>query len=263
MGSLYRGAALVCVATSLGVAAWGSVACSSSPDSSDGGDADTNTACGAGPYATISAHLVSLTTNQPVEGATITLDPSPCPSFSATTDTNGDVSVRVTTDAAVNPRIERSGYVTMRTGEQIYRGDFQASDPLLPTVVVGLLPHWAATAPDILVVVSTEGVDGGEGGACTSKSGVTVSVPGHPEAVVTYYQPGVDGGLPSPDNTLTATTESGVAEVSGLTGGATIQLAASSTTCPSISFVSYPHTGSYHLENGVLTAAAAFLSPHP
>ena len=116
MGSSNRGAALVCLAALWGGAVWASAACSSSPETSDGGDAATEagTACGPGPYASITGHLTSLTTNQPVEGATITLDPSPCPSLSATTDSNGTATVLVTIDAAVNPRIERAARAPTR-----------------------------------------------------------------------------------------------------------------------------------------------------
>ena len=236
----------------------------SSADTDAGDGSFSPPSCGSGPYATINALVTSYTTGMPVEGVSLTLDPSPCSGTTWMTDVTGSATVKVTTGVAINPRAEAVGYLTERTGEQIYRGDFDSGAPMLPTLLVGLLPHWSATAPDVLVVVFVDSADAGaDAGPCQTVSGATVSVVGHPEAVVTYYQTGGDGGAPSPDSTLTATTDIGLAEVSGLAGGATVTLQVASSTCPTVSFTSYPHTGRYTLENGVLTGALARLVPVP
>jgi hypothetical protein len=240
-------------------------ACSSSSSASDAGDAGEGgiATCGDAPYANVNARITSLTTGMPVEGATVTLDPAPCTGVQATTDSNGVASARIQLNTAVSGKVEHAGYLTERTGEQSYRGDIDAGGFVVPTVAAGALPHYSSASPDILTVLYGNQPDAGPEAGCASVAGATFSVVGHPEAVVTYYHPGVDGGLPTPDTTLTATTSLGGAEISGLAAGQTVQLQVTSPTCGTASYVSYPLTGRYYLENGVLSIAPAFLVPTP
>jgi hypothetical protein len=237
--------------------------CSNSSDTGDAGDDGGVLACGNPPYIVGNARMTSITTGQPVSGVTLTADR--CPNNVYTTDPNGLATALIEVDAAINVRAQAPGYLTERVGEAIYRGDVDASAFLVPTLAAGALPHFSGTAPDILTVIYGAQPDAGaEGGApCTSAAGATFSVVGHPEAVVTYYQPGVDGGLPTPDTALTATTSIGAGEISGLADGLTVTLQVSSPTCSTVSYVSYPLTGRYVLEANVLTVAPAFLVPTP
>ncbi len=242
-------------------------ACSNSSGTTDAGAEGGVPTCGTAPYANVNARVTSLTTGLPLEGVTVTADPGPCAAFQATTDTNGVAAVRIQLNTPVNARVQQAGYLTERAGEAVYKGDFDGGAFMVPTVVAGALPHYSATTPDILTIIYGGSPDAGsaDSGAppCTSVSGATFSVVGHPEAVITYYQPPVDGGLPTPDTTLTGTTSIGAAEISGLTAGQTVQLQVTTPNCSTAGYASYPLTGKFYLENNVLTLAPAFLVPTP
>lgn len=225
--------------------------------------------CGPEPHVRVVGGIFSFTTMAPVAGGRLTVDL--CPELVAVTDEAGGTEGRIARGVPFNFRVEARGYVTMRTGELLLRDDFEAQDPLFPSLLSALLPHWSEDRPTVLVLVfageaagepDTGVGDAGPPSACDTREGAIFGVEGHPEAVVTYYSG--TSSAPMADPALTATTELGVAEISGLEAtapGARVTLTVSKPGCDSITFASYPHTGRYVLENGVLTAAAAFLRP--
>lgn len=249
-------------AHALGAVIFAVSACSNSSGSADAGGGEGGVeggtpTCGNGPYALVSARVTSLTTGAPLPGATVTFDPSPCAALELVTDGDGGVSVKVAQNTAVNTRVRAAGYLTTRSGEVIFTTDYNGGGWLLPTVAAGALPHFNTGAPDIVAVLFDPD-DAGADASCT-RSGATFSVSGHPEAVVTYYQPPSDGGLPVPDTQLKATSSAGAAEISGLAGGQTVQLQVTAPGCSWAGFANPPFTGKFYLENGVLTEAAGFL----
>jgi hypothetical protein len=205
-----------------------------------------------------------------IAGARVTLDP--CPGATAVSDADGRLRGEVSRDVPYDPRVEARSFLTMRSGEQVALGPIDLESFLFPSALSTLLPHWSADAPTVLAIVIGPNAadvdaggapDAGTPGPCTSHRGATFTVVGHPEAVVTYF---AGSTTPTADPTLTSTDTIGAAEISGLAAtapGEPITLAVSSPSCPALSFVSYPHTGRYVLENGVLTLAAAFLEPLP
>jgi len=158
--------------------------------------------------------------------------------------------------------VEATGYITMSGPELVFDADFDDPDDwMLPVAYESVVADWSDTSPLMLVLaipassLGDAGTDGG--GACDGKDGVVVSVPGHPEAKVTYYDP---GAIPVPSTTLTATSTSGIATISGLAGGITVEPAATKPGC-TVTFKVTVHTGKYPLENGVLARAGAFVGP--
>lgn len=219
-------------------------------------------ACGPGPFVHVHTGAYSYTTHLPLAGAVATADA--CPGRQFVNDDSGFWDIEMTADLPFDPRIEASGYITSRTGQSVTHSDLElgASNLFFPTdVQASYFPHLSATAPALLAVAFlAPGTKADPSDPCTTRDGVTFAVTGHPEATIVYY--GGTSQQPMPDSSLQATTSVGAAEVSGLTAtsGADIQLTATKGTC-SISFESYPHTGNYKLENGVLSLAGAFMPP--
>jgi len=231
-------------------------ACSSTDDPPQEADG----LCGPGPYVELSA-VVYPFNDAAARVAGLTLTSDLCPEEQFVSDESGAVSLPTTLGAIENLRAEAPGYLPVRTGEHALDADLDAGMTwLIPEAFAWLLPSWSWGRPTMLVRV-LPGELAGEG--CDGVDGVTVSVTGHPEAVV-LYATGEEAGYPEIDPTLTATGPSGFAEVSGVEAtapGELVELVAEKEGCEELSFASYPHTGGYVLENGVLTVAAAFMHP--
>jgi hypothetical protein len=224
----------------------------------DGAKATPADACGPGPYVEATGRVVSYATpTVGIEGAALTSDD--CPNLKLVSDADGRFAGKVTKGMKYRVRAEADGYLPLRTGEQVLAADFDGGAPLLPGSMASLLPHWSTDAPTLVVaVVVPEIVDAGA--PCGSRAGISISVKNHPEAVVTYFSGTL---LPKADPALTATGPLGLAEVSALsptTAASQIELEVVAPGCD-ISFTSYPHTGKFPLENGVLTFAGAYMPP--
>jgi len=77
-----------------------------------------------------------------------------------------------------------------------------------------------------------------------------------PEALVTHYEA---GPIPLPSTTLTATSAAGIAIVSGLQAGTTVEPVAVKPGSAAPFKVTF-HTGRYPLDDGALSRAGALLS---
>jgi len=251
------------------VAAMLVVACSSSGnetnDAGDGGDDGApENACGPAPWVHLRTGAASYFTKLPLSGATVTVDS--CPASTFVSDNAGFWDVYVSSGKPFNPRIEAAGYVTSRSGESMATTDLLelgATTLYFPIdSKATLFPHITDTSPAILAVAFlAPSVQPNPNDPCTDRTGVTFSVVGHPEAIVTYY--GGTSQQPMPDTSLQATGTLGSAEIGGIAASAApVELVATKQGCAA-SFVSYPHTGKYLLENGVLTLAGAFMPPIP
>lgn len=234
------------------------------PPTMDAPTADAGPAlCGPEPRVHFTGLLTSYVNPMTVvAGAALTVDL--CPGVSIVSDRAGMLDGFLSRGVAYNPRVEAPGYLTLRTGEQVLRGDFDASAPLLPSAFRALLPHFSTSAPTLLAAVSVDDApDAGTPAGCASAAGAVFRVVGHPEAVVTYY---AGDAVPRADPSLRATTALGLAEISGLAAtaaGQYVELQVEKPGCDRIAFRSYPHTGRYRLEDGVVTLAGAFSPPLP
>lgn len=216
--------------------------------------------CGPGPYGRVSAEVSSYAGGA-IAGARLTVDI--CPDEEFVTDESGFVELDMTLGAPYNPKVEADGYLPIRTGEQVIVGDFAGGGSMLPEAFVGLLPSWSTTSPTMVAVVAFAAdppPTPDPADPCTSADGVTFSVTGHPEAVVTYY---AGTNVPTPDPSLQATGPIGLAEISGIPAtapGELIELVVAKPGCD-IDAVSYPHTGRYILEDGVVTLGGGVMPP--
>lgn len=222
--------------------------------SSTGG---SNLSCGPEPTVLFSGTLTSYLSKLPVEDAQVTSDS--CPGQVYITNVDGFVSARVAQGVPFYPKIVAQSYVTIRLGEEILEADYDASAEIYPETLTSLIPTWSTDAPTILAVVVPGSSATPE---CEDLNGYTFSVIDHPEAEVMYY-----GGtsIPLADPMATSTGQFGIATFSGLSAtapGEFIQLTAEKAGCDP-SFVSYPQTGNFVLENGVATAALAYVPPVP
>lgn len=214
--------------------------------------------CGDGPYVNVTAKLTSFSDNTAViPGARLTVDL--CPEEAWVTDDLGELSGSMTKGVAHNPKLVAEGFLPSRTGQQLLTADFDASTGLVAEGLAFLIPGWSADTPTLMAAVSVKKKMPGD--PCGEADGAVFAVVGHPEATITYY---AGTQVPSPDPALTATGPLGLAEITGLaaTGpGEYVELTVSKPTCADVSFVSYPFTGKFRLENGVLTLAGAFMPP--
>ena len=218
--------------------------------------------CGNAPLVNVTGTITSYTSaTTKVVGGKLTVDV--CPDLTITTDADGKLDAKLSKGVAYNPRIEAEGYITSRTGEQILQADYDASSGLLSDFLTGVIPSWSTNSPSVLAAAQFSASPAPQpdpNDPCTSLDGVVFAVTDHPEAVVTYFQP---GSIPTADPSLTSTSTLGLAAINGLSEnltGALIEITATKAGCD-VSFDSYPHTGRYRLENGVLTFAGAFMPP--
>jgi hypothetical protein len=219
-----------------------------------GGSSD---ACGPEPTVLLSGTFTAYLNKLPVIDAVVTSDS--CPGQQYITDENGFVSARVARDVPFYPKIVAQSFASIRLSEEILVADYDASAELYEESLLAIVPTYNAETPTILVAVRARDEASDE---CADLSGYEIGVPDHPEAVVLYY-----GGsaVPQADPMLTATGEPGLATISGLAAtapGTFIELTVEKTGCEP-SFVSYPQTGRFVLENGVVTAALAYVPPIP
>jgi hypothetical protein len=217
--------------------------------------------CGPGPYARITGVISSYSGGSPpIAGARLTADL--CPEETITTDDEGRLELQMTIGAAYNPRVEADGFLTTRTGRQIVLGDFDGGGPMAPRALSFLFPHFDEQRPLLVVAVASSQSPPPQpdpSDPCTTRDGYAFSVEGHPEALVTYY---AGDTTPQPDPALTRTGPLGLAEISGLSAtsaGSLVRLSGQKEGCSSGSFESYPHTGEYRLEDGVVTLAGLFV----
>lgn len=235
-----------------------SASTSGGTDGSGGGGA---VQCGDDPTVAVALTVRSYVSEELVEGAELTVDL--CPGASVTTDAEGLLEAQVQRDVAVQPRLSADGHLTMRIGEQVLVEDLEGEVPIFPDLATALLPDWGEDRPSLMALVSIVPDTFDEGDPCATADGFTVSVIDHPEAEVLYFS---GEGIPNPDPSLESTGPTGLAAFSGLVatdGEASIELLAEKAGCDDVSFVSYPQTGRYALEDGVLTVAVAQVPPTP
>ncbi len=152
-------------------------------------------------------------------------------------------------------RLQGTGFLQELTPEEVFDASSDGNKLEMFTSLLGdVVPGISATTAAIILSVDVLVPDAG---ACSSSDGVTITVPGHPEATVTYY---TTDALPTPIDGGTATTTHGLASIAGLAGGQTVTLAASKLGC-TVFFARPPLTGRTPLETGYASLMPAYLTP--
>ncbi len=256
----------------LGVAgAFVAGACSSTPaaeptpdasagpiDAGDPGDAaEAGVAlipCGPAPHVQVELTVMGATTTgeTPLNGATFSTPL--CPGNTIASAGGGLIRGRLARDVRFYGRIETDGYIKMLTPEQVFNTDpVKLKITTLPLFFSALMPEFGPTKTAAFVQIAK---GKGATGACANLDGVRISVPGHPEARLTYY---TTDQIPAPIEGATETTASGRAAITELAAGIMVDLAAEKTGCR-VTFVRDFSTGRIPTEAGyiVLTGADIF-----
>ena len=216
-------------------------------------------ACGDAPYVTLGIEVVALALDNldgsPLPGARFT---SPlCPSLVQYSDEGGNIGGQISRDTPFYGRLQAQNYVSELAPEEIFDADSTGHKiQMIPTTVVGLfLPTYDASSETAIVIAAQKVVD--DAGPCSAFDGITFSVPGHPEAVVTYFSADTIP-LPIPDGGATSTR--GIVAITGLAAGPPVTLAATKPGC-SVLFKYQTQTGRVPLETGFVSLMPAYVSP--
>lgn len=211
-----------------------SIFCSSS--SSDSGSSATD--CGPGPYANVIGHIneaVAAGDPRPKEDVKVTF--SICPDKPFTTDADGTIRGRMTKNVPISFTADHPDDIPTKYAEfTVTRDLFEGSVLVVPKLFQSVVapdfgPEKTLIAFGVQYPVGTfdGGVpDGGPADPCQRSEGITIAIPGHPEAKVVYF---TTDSIPKPDLTATATSTNGVAKVEGLADGTTISPVATKPGC--------------------------------
>ena len=215
--------------------------------------------CGQPPYVTLGIVVVALTLDNPdgapLPGAKFT---SPlCPGLVQYSDDAGVIQGQVSKDTPFYGRLEANGFIPELAPEEIFDADSTGhAIQMIPQIIEGfLLPAFDASASTAVVVAVQKTTD--DAGACSSYDGVTVTVPGHPEAVVTYF---TSDTIPVPVPDGGATTTRGLAAITGLAPGQLVTLAGTKPGC-NVLFQYDTLTGRVPLETGFISLMPAYVTP--
>jgi hypothetical protein len=215
--------------------------------------------CGQPPYVTLGIVVVGLTLDNPdgapLPGAQFT---SPlCPGVVQYSDDAGVIQGAVTANKPFYGRLQAQGFIPELAPEEIFDADSTGHRiQMLPQLIEGFLfPGFDASASTAIVIAAQKTVD--DAGPCSAFDGITVSVPGHPEAQVIYF---TSGTLPSPIPEAGATTARGLAAVTGLAAGQLVTLTATKPGCQ-VLFQYDTLTGRIPLETGFISLMPAYVTP--
>jgi hypothetical protein len=238
------------------------------PDASTGGDDAGSSAdapsdvvvastCGPAPWITLGVSLSGITLadldGSPAPGIEFTS--ALCPSYASYSDDAGSIEGQISANTPFYGRLQGMGFLSELTPEEIFDASSSGNSLDMYTALLGdLLPGYSAQTAIVLLSVDVLTQDAG---ACSSPDGVTITVSGHPEAVVTYY---TTDALPTPLDGGTATTTHGLASIAGLAGGQIVTLAATKPGC-TVFFARPPLTGRTPLETGYASLMPIYLSP--
>jgi hypothetical protein len=243
----------------------GADATSSGDDASSGVGADAAEelavadVCGQPPYVTLGIIVVGLSLDNPdgspLQGASFTTPL--CPGFVKYSDDAGVILGQVSANVPFYGRLQATGFVNELAPEEIFDADSTGHKiEMLPTIIQSvLLPTYDASASTAIIVAAQKVAD--DAGACSAYDGVTITVPGHPEAQVTYFSTDT---IPVPMPDAGATSTRGLAAITGLAPGQLVTLAGTKPGC-NILFQYGTLTGRVPLETGYVSLMAAYVSP--
>jgi hypothetical protein len=227
------------------------------PDSAD--ELTLADVCGQPPYVTLGLIVVGLTIDSP-DGATLpgAQFTSPlCPGIVQYSDDAGVIQGQVSQNTPFYGRLQAQGFISELTPEEIFDADSTGHRlQMLPQLIEGvLLPGFDASASTAIVIAAQQTVN--DAAACSALDGITFSVPGHPEAQVTYF---TTDAIPLPVPDGGATTTRGLAAITGLAPGQFVTLAATKPGC-NVLFQYDTLTGRTPLETGYISLMPAYVTP--
>lgn len=203
------------------------------------------------PDAGSTAKLQVTTVDETAHGlGNVTVLFSNCASKSFTTDATGALTVPLPIGAPLVGAFATTGRISTLSGELKLTADWSGAFTLLPTSFETSVPKWAADKGAVYVAIVSTGL-----GACAAKDGVTFTIAGHPEAVVSYVS--TTGPL-AVDTTLTSTSTEGAAVISNVAGGVMYTISGSKPGC-AVFTNDAPYTGNVPVVNGSLTVITARL----
>jgi hypothetical protein len=182
-----------------------------SSDSSSGLDAktpDASAICAMGPFVTNMVTVIDVSTSMPLAGATVKA--SVC-GISDTTNANGKVALMIPVGVESYLRLDAAGKIpTLYPVRTLVSAQSEALIIFTDSYKAGYFPDYDASKAEIFVAI---GFAGGSTTPCNAYDGVTISVIGHPEAVVTYWL----GGSPIQNGVVTGA--GGTATITGVAAG--------------------------------------------
>lgn len=215
--------------------------------------------CGQPPYVTLGIIVVGLTLDNPdgapLPGAQFT---SPlCPSLVQYSDDAGVIQGQVSANTPFYGRLKAQGFIPELAPEEVFDADSTGHKiQMLPTILETLLlPGFDASASTAIVIAAQKTVD--DAGPCSAYDGITFTVPGHPEAQVTYF---TSDTIPAPIPDGGATSTRGLAAITGLAPGPPVTLAATKPGC-NVVFQYQTLTGRVPLETGFISLMPAYVTP--
>jgi hypothetical protein len=217
--------------------------------------------CGDGPWVTLGIYVVGLTLSDPngapLPGVQFT---SPlCPGLVQVSDDAGLIRGQVSQNVPFYGRLTAQNFISELAPEEIFDADSTGSQiQMLPQFIEGIiLSNFDAAASTAIILAVQKTAD--DAGACSALDGVSFSVPGHAEAQVQYLSAST---IPTPVSGATATTTKGLAVITGLSDGDSLQftLAGTKPGCH-VELQRGSVTGRVPLENGFVTLMPAYLTP--
>jgi hypothetical protein len=215
-------------------------------------------ACGAAPWVNVGLvidrfDLAATDAGTPLPGAVFTA--SLCPGITRTSDDAGQIIGQISEGVPFTAGITAGNYISELLPEQAFDADSLGNRiEMLPVLFGALLPGFGPSSTAIIVQLDPPAADAGP---CATVDGVSYSVPGHPEATISYFS---SGSLPSIASGATATTSAGLAAITGLASGLIVSPAGTKSGCT----VSLQHgslTGRVAVQNGYASLATAAISP--
>jgi hypothetical protein len=232
----------------------------STPPSDSGGtvtpdDGDIKaTACTAAPFVDFTATLTALDVSgstQPLAGAKVGF--STCTGFYVTTGATGSVSTQLTQGIPASPFYNDGTTTIGAIGAEIpATGNVAPAVTLFNYDVTPSIPGFQQDGGNQATIAIVIQVDPAATAPCNTVSGVTLSVTGHPEAVVSYASTGWPG-----DTAVTTTSSTApYAFINGVTGGGKVAVTGAMSGC-SVKLVTESQTGNFQLLSGSVTIGLA------
>jgi hypothetical protein len=216
------------------------------------------TACTAAPFVNFKATVTVLDLSggtQPLAGALVGF--STCPGFYVTTDSTGTAATQITEGIPISP-IYDDGTTTIGAlgAEAPATTDVAPAVAVFAQNVTPSIPGFeqdGGNAPTIAILIA---VDPGATAPCNDVTGVTLSVTGHTEAVVSYGNPSWPTNPAAP---TTAPSTGPYVFINGITGASKVAVTGTKNGC-TVDLVTASQTGSFLLFPGGVTLGVATIT---
>jgi hypothetical protein len=236
----------------------------STPTPVESGTADASkdpnppaTACTAPPFINFSTTLTLLDVSgsmEPLAGATVGF--SSCPGFDVTTNTGGTAMAQLTQDISVSP-IYGDGITALGSiGAEIpTTADVLQAVTIFASDVAPAIPGFQLDGGDAATIAILLQADPAATAPCNAVAGATLSVTGHPEAVVSYANP----GWPANPAATTAPSTGPYVFINGITGASKVAVTGTMAGC-AVNLATATQTGNFAVTTGALTIGLATIT---